>query len=166
MVSLKRFHIERCPRSTPKQLWILNYDNNHKNDACIMPRPKEPGAPRSEVQREIRSWTRSRSYFPRVWADVKPANWLINKKYLTSVKEEDILSASDVKILWQGWKMLHRASYQFSHWLESTWPDLTCAKVKFDIRTHVSENRLLVMSIEMFNAYRFLTVFLARPHIG
>lgn len=62
---------------------------------CIMPRPREPEALRSEVQREICSQTRSRSYFPRVWADVKPANWLINKKYLTSVKGEDIFSASD-----------------------------------------------------------------------
>jgi len=80
------------------RLWILNNDNN-KNDALHYAAVE--GAWGSKVRSEERnSLSHEIAYFPRVWANVKSVNWLVNKKYLTSVKGKHTLGERvNVKVL-------------------------------------------------------------------
>jgi len=141
-------------RSMRERLWILNNDNNNKNDACIATTEKTPSSKCRE--KFALGWDRVR-YFSRVWANVKLANWLINKKYLTSVKGKTLLASEEALKFYDDAKNI--ASYQFSRWLVSSQPSLTCKSQvwyarKWKPSSHNGRSKCLTCTISHGDSWR------------
>jgi len=101
-------------------------------------------------------WDRVR-YFSRVWANVKLANWLINKKYLTSVKGKTLLASEEALKFYDDAKNI--ASYQFSRWLVSSQPSLTCKSQvwyarKWKPSSHNGRSKCLTCTISHGDSWR------------